>query len=64
MPWRLKRFQEASCLHFVTFSCYGRAPLLGMAGARDIFEQTFEQTHNGMDFTFLDTWSCPNTFIC
>ena len=25
MPWGLKRFQEARCLHFVTFSCFGRA---------------------------------------
>jgi len=33
MPWGLKRFQEARCLHFVTFSCYRRAPLLGAAVA-------------------------------
>ena len=44
MPWSLKRFQEARCLPFLTFSCYQRAPLLGTPGARDIFEQTFEQT--------------------
>ena len=37
-------FKEARCLHFVTFSCYRRAPLLGTARARDIFEQTSEQT--------------------
>jgi len=44
MPWGLKRFQEARCLHFVTFSCYRRAALLGTPYARDIFEQTLEQT--------------------
>ncbi len=44
MPWGLKRFQEARCLHFLTFSCYGRAPLLGTAHSREIFEQTLEQT--------------------
>jgi len=44
MPWGLKRFQEARCLHFLTFSCLARAPLLGTARAREIFEQTLEQT--------------------
>jgi putative transposase len=46
MPWSLKRFQEARCLH----SCFGRAPLLGTARARDIFEQTFEQTRQWYGF--------------
>jgi putative transposase len=50
MPWGLKRFQEARCLHFVTFSCYQRAPLLGTAQARNIFEQTFEQTRQWYGF--------------
>ena len=50
MPWGLKRLQEARCLHFLTFSCYGRAPLLGTARARDIFEQTFEQTRQWYGF--------------
>jgi putative transposase len=50
MPWGLKRFQEARCLHFLTFSCYGRAPLLGTARARDIFEETFEQTRRWYGF--------------
>ena len=50
MPWALKRFQEARCLHFVTFSCYGRAPLLGTPHARDLFEQTFEQARQWYGF--------------
>src|SRR4051794_25588569 len=44
MPWGLKRYQRARCLHFVTFSCYCRAPRLGTTRARDVFEQTFEDT--------------------
>src|SRR5438067_6653138 len=24
MPWGLKRFQEAKCLHFIAFSCHNR----------------------------------------
>jgi REP element-mobilizing transposase RayT len=43
MPWGLKRFQEARCLHFITFSCYQRAPLLASPEARRVFEQTLER---------------------
>jgi putative transposase len=43
MPWGLKRFQQARCLHFITFSCYQRAPLLATPEARRIFEQTLER---------------------
>jgi putative transposase len=43
MPWGLRRFQEARCLHFLTFSCVGRATKLGSPHARDIFEQTLER---------------------
>jgi len=50
MPWGLKRYQEARCLHFVTFNCYGRAPLLNTAHTRDIFEQTFEQSRQWYGF--------------
>jgi putative transposase len=42
MPWGLKRFQEARDLHFITFSCYRRAPLLGAAATLDLFEQILE----------------------
>jgi putative transposase len=44
MPWGLKRFQQARCLHFITFSCHHRDPLLGDAHARDVFEQTLERS--------------------
>lgn len=43
MPWGLKRFQDARHLHFITFSCYRRAPLLGTAEARRVFEKTLEE---------------------
>ena len=44
MPWGLKRFQQQRCLHFLTFSCYGSAPLLGTPRARNVFEQTLERS--------------------
>ena len=37
MPKRLKRYYGAGHLHFVTCSCYQRRPLLGRAGARNLF---------------------------
>ncbi len=35
MPWGLKRYQHARRLHFITFSCYRRAPLLRTPQAKD-----------------------------
>ena len=45
MPWGLKRYQQARCLHFITFSCYRRQPLLTDANARDTFERQLERVH-------------------
>jgi putative transposase len=50
MPWGLKRFQEAKCLHFITFSCHNRERLLGTPDARDVFERTLEQVRGWYDF--------------
>ena len=43
MPWGLKRYQQTGDVHFITFSCYHRAPLLGTAQARDTFVITLER---------------------
>src|SRR3954470_8378191 len=50
MPWGLKRFQEAQCLHFVTFSCHHREPLLGKPQARDVFEARLERVRQWYGF--------------
>src|SRR5215468_2343515 len=50
MPWGLKRYQETRELHFITFSCYGRAPLLGTARARDTFLLKLEQVRRWYGF--------------
>ncbi len=39
---RLVRYQQCGCFHFVTFSCYRRQPLLGIAKAYRIFEAELE----------------------
>jgi putative transposase len=40
MPKGLKRYFGQGQLHFVTFSCYRRLPLLGTGRARNIFVDT------------------------
>jgi putative transposase len=44
MPGSLKRFQTAESLHFVTFSCFHRLPLLEAPGAKETVEAVLEQT--------------------
>ncbi|MGA9670556.1 MAG: transposase [Terracidiphilus sp.] len=44
MPSGLKRFQKAEALHFITFSCFHRLPLLEARGARETVEAVLEAT--------------------
>ena len=37
MPKGLKRYYGRGDLHFLTFSCYRRLPLLGKVRARNVF---------------------------
>jgi len=50
MPWCLKRFQEARCLHVITFSCCNREARLGTPCSRDLFEQTLERVRQWYGF--------------
>jgi putative transposase len=50
MPWGLKRYQQTRQLHFVTFSCYHRTPLLSDPHARDVFVQTLETVRRWYGF--------------
>jgi putative transposase len=50
MPWGLRHFQQARCLHFITFSCHARDPLLADPRARDVFEQTLERVRKWYEF--------------
>ncbi len=49
MPWSLRRFQNSGQLHFVTFSCYRRQPLLTPAG-RTAFERALERARTKYGF--------------
>jgi putative transposase len=50
MPWGLQRIQQAKCLHFITFSCHHRDPLLVDPHACDVFEQTLERVRQWYGF--------------
>ena len=41
-----KRYQQQRCLHFITFSCYRRMPLLDSTVARNLFERELEQVRH------------------
>jgi len=44
MPYGLKRFQKSESLHFVTFSCFHRLPLLISSESKDTFLELLEET--------------------
>src|SRR4051812_12516559 len=37
------RYQDQRCLHFITFSCYQRLPLLDKCAAKQTFERELER---------------------
>ncbi len=48
--WGLKRYQQAGHLHFITFGCFHRAPLLGTSAARDVFVRDLEAARRWYGF--------------
>jgi hypothetical protein len=53
MPWGLTRYQLTGDIHFITFSCYRRALLLGSGPARDRFVVTLERVRRWYGFYFI-----------
>jgi putative transposase len=53
MPAGLKRYYGKGDLHFVTFSCYRRLPLLKTARARDVFVKELGKIHDEMRFRLV-----------
>ena len=53
MPRRLKRYYGQGDLHFVTFSCYRRLPLLGSRCARDVFVAELGRAREKYGFRLL-----------
>ncbi len=50
MPWDLERRQQTGDLHFVTFSCYQRRPLLSARNAQALFERALEKARIAYGF--------------
>jgi putative transposase len=50
MPWGLRRYYETGGLHFITWSCREREPLLGKSGRRDLLLKVLEQMRNRYRF--------------
>lgn len=53
MPRGLKRFYGAGDLHYITFSCYQRRPLLGSAQRRDLFLKVLERVRRRYRFVVI-----------
>ncbi|MGA2605826.1 MAG: transposase [Terriglobia bacterium] len=53
MPSGLKRYYGKADLHFITFSCYRRLPLLKTERARDLFVQELGRVRDEMGFRLV-----------
>jgi putative transposase len=53
MPAGLKRYYGKGHLHFITFSCYRRLPLLKTMRARDVFVKELGKVRDEMGFHLL-----------
>jgi putative transposase len=53
MPTGLKRYYGKGHLHFITFSCYRRLPLLKSIRSRDVFVQELAKIRAQMDFRLI-----------
>jgi putative transposase len=50
MPNGLVRYQQCGCFHFISFTCHHRFLHLGIASARELFEQSLESMRRRYDF--------------
>ena len=60
MPIGLKRHYGRGDLHFLTFSCYRRLPLLGTARARNIFVRALGRIRRRYGFRLVGYVVMPN----
>ena len=60
MPKGLKRYYGHGDLHFLTFSCYRRLPLLGTMQARNLFVQALGKIRERYKFLLVGYVVMPN----
>src|ERR1017187_539442 len=53
MPWGLKRYYGTGSLHFITWRCYRRQPLLNSAARRDLLLTVLEKMRNRYRFAVI-----------
>ncbi|HYL85170.1 MAG TPA: transposase [Candidatus Angelobacter sp.] len=56
----MKRYHGRGDLHFLTFSCYHRLPLLGMMRARNLFVHTLGKIRERYKFLLVGYVVMPN----
>src|SRR5260370_34653398 len=60
MPKGLQRYYGQGQLHFVTFSCYRRLPLLSTAQARNLFVEELGRVRREYGFLLVGYVVMPN----
>jgi putative transposase len=60
MPKSLKRYYGRGDLHFLTFSCYRRLPLLSTTRARNVFVEALGKIHERYKFSLIGYVVMPN----
>jgi putative transposase len=60
MPQGLQRHYGHGDLHFLTFSCYQRLPLLGTADARNLFVEELARVRQEYEFSLIGYVVMPN----
>jgi putative transposase len=60
MPKNLNRYYGRGELHFVTFSCYRRLPLLATACARNLFVKELDEVRHEYNFLLVGYVLMPN----
>jgi REP element-mobilizing transposase RayT len=60
MPKDLKRYYGHGHLHFITFSCYRRLPLLSTTGARNVFVKALREIRERYEFSLVGYVVMPN----
>jgi putative transposase len=60
MPWNLKRYYGNQDLHFLTYTCYRRLPLLASARARNVFVKILGEVRERYGFLLVGYVVMPN----
>ncbi len=60
MPWNLKRYYGNQDLHFLTYTCYRRLPLLASARARNVFIKILGEVRDRYGFLLVGYVVMPN----